>query len=62
MLAEVRNWWAHAQGVEWTSWLSDCIYRLDVSGAQPIISVRYDHDEVELFYERLGEVLGPLPE
>jgi hypothetical protein len=62
LLVEVRNWWTHARGVEWTSWFSDSIYRLDADGgARPIIHVRDDHDDVEFFCERLCALLGPLP-
>ncbi len=61
LLGGVRNWWTHARSVEWTSWFSDVIYRLEPGSATSVISARYDHDDVETFYVRLCKVLGPLP-
>lgn len=59
-LDEVRNWWVHAKSMEWTTWFSDGIYRMRPDdAAQRVIHID-DHEEVEQFYERLCEVLGPL--
>ncbi|HEY9562720.1 MAG TPA: hypothetical protein VIR30_03025 [Nocardioides sp.] len=61
-LVEVRDWWVHARSVERTTWFSDCVYQQGPSGSpRSVIHVRHDHDEVEAFYERLCDVLGPLP-
>ena len=62
-LQDVRNWWTHARGMEWTTWFSDGVYRLQPGGgAVPVIDVKDDHEDVERFYERLCLALGPLPD
>lgn len=62
LLGEVRNWWIHARSVEWTTWFSDAVYRLEAGGStRPVIHVRDDQADVERFYDRLCAALGPLP-
>jgi hypothetical protein len=61
-LREVRNWWTHARGMEWTTWFGGSVYRLQSDGgAVPVIDVKDDHDDVERFYDALCLALGPLP-
>ena len=63
LLPEVRNWWIHARGMEWTTWFSDGVYRLQPDGgAVPVIDVKDDHEDVERIYDRLCLALGPLPD
>lgn len=63
LLPEVRNWWIHARAMEWTTWFSDGIYRLQPDGgAVPVIDVLEDHGDVEHFYDQLCHALGPLPD
>jgi hypothetical protein len=62
-LREVRNWWTHSRDMEWTTWFSDSVYRLQPDGSTgPVIDVLEDHEEVESFYFRLRNALGPLPD
>jgi len=52
LLVEVRNWWTHARGVEWTSWFGDSVYRLDANGdARPVPPTRS--------CEAVSVVMGP---
>ncbi len=62
-LNQVRNWWVHAKEMDWTTWFAESIDRLNPDGdVLPVVDVRDDHDDLESFYLRLCDALGPLPD
>lgn len=62
-LNEVRNWWIHAKEMKGTTWFAESIDRLQPDGdVLPVIDVRDDHHDLESFYRRLCDALGPLPD
>jgi hypothetical protein len=60
LLPEVRNWWIHARGMEWTTWFSDGVYRLQPDGgAIPVIDVSMTMEMSSISTTSCASLWGP---